>query len=306
MSRPSLSVVVVGYNMARELPRTLRTLSPAMQRGVDASDYEVILVDNGSSRPFDEEECRRWLPDLIIERMANPTPSPTAAANRGISLARGDLIGVLIDGARMASPGLLSMALTAARLHEQPVIGALGYHLGPDVQPKTIHQGYDQATEDALLAGSGWEQDGYRLFEVAVLANSSSRGWFVLPAESNAVFMKAGQWKRLGGFDEGFQSAGGGLTNADLWARACADLGSYVVMLLGEATFHQVHGGVATNARVSNAPAFKAEYERLRGKPWTGPVADPLYLGRFPGEARESLRRSIESWAKHAGQAHRT
>jgi hypothetical protein len=40
--------------MARELPRTIRSLSPIMQRGIDPADVEVILIDNGSTEPFDE------------------------------------------------------------------------------------------------------------------------------------------------------------------------------------------------------------------------------------------------------------
>ena len=36
-----LSIIVISYNMQRELPRTNRTLSPAMQNGVSASDYDV-------------------------------------------------------------------------------------------------------------------------------------------------------------------------------------------------------------------------------------------------------------------------
>ncbi|MET0884236.1 MAG: glycosyltransferase family A protein, partial [Acidimicrobiales bacterium] len=48
-----LSVVVVTYDMERELPRTLRSLSADLQVGIEASDYEVIVVDNGSPRPVD-------------------------------------------------------------------------------------------------------------------------------------------------------------------------------------------------------------------------------------------------------------
>ena len=101
--RKKLSVVVVCYNMARESPRTLRTLSPAVQRGIAAEDYEVIVVDNGSTDPFDEDECRRLLPGLVIHRMQDAGPSPVGAVNAGLAAARGDLIGVWIDGARMAS-----------------------------------------------------------------------------------------------------------------------------------------------------------------------------------------------------------
>lgn len=45
---PALSVVVVSYNMRRELPRTLCTLGAKYQQNVVQDDYEVILVDNGS------------------------------------------------------------------------------------------------------------------------------------------------------------------------------------------------------------------------------------------------------------------
>jgi hypothetical protein len=41
-----LSVVVVVLGMARELPRTLLSLAPDYQRGVDAEEYEIGVVDN--------------------------------------------------------------------------------------------------------------------------------------------------------------------------------------------------------------------------------------------------------------------
>jgi len=66
---PTLSIVVCCYNMARELPRTIRSLSPAMQRGMQASDYEIIVVDNGSTQPFDENACRQWGANLRVLRI---------------------------------------------------------------------------------------------------------------------------------------------------------------------------------------------------------------------------------------------
>ena len=47
---PGLSLVVVAYNMTREFPRTIRSLSPEIQRGVDAEAFEIIVVDDGSLR----------------------------------------------------------------------------------------------------------------------------------------------------------------------------------------------------------------------------------------------------------------
>ncbi len=296
MSFP-LSVIVVSYNMARELPRTLRSLSPPMQSGVDRADYELIVVDNGSTQPFPEAECRKWAPDMILHRMADAHPSPVRAANRGLEAARGDLVCLCIDGARMASPGLLAAALAASRLHDWPVIGTLAFHLGPKLQQKSMAEGYNQLVEDELLAGSGWELDGYRLFEISVFAASSAQGWFVLPSESNAIFLRSAHWKTLGGLDPGFVTPGGGLVNLDIWARACGDPMGQVIMLLGEATFHQFHGGVSTNSLNPPSLDFRAEYLSLRGKPFVRPDADIRHFGRLNRPALDSIRRSLDMWA---------
>ena len=175
MNAPELSLIVVSYNMARELPRTIRTLSSSMQLEISPNEYELIVVDNGSTQPFPETECRRWVPDLILHRMERPRPSPVVAVNRGLEMARGELVGVLIDGARMASPRLLRTALEASRLHDRPVIGTLAFHLGREVQMQSLRSEYDQNAEDELLRSSGWEEDGYRLFDISVLAGSSAK-----------------------------------------------------------------------------------------------------------------------------------
>lgn len=47
MNGPVLSVIVVFHTMAREAPRTLQSLSPDDQRGVSASNCDVVVVDAG-------------------------------------------------------------------------------------------------------------------------------------------------------------------------------------------------------------------------------------------------------------------
>jgi glycosyltransferase involved in cell wall biosynthesis len=281
-------VLVVAYDMDRELPRTLASLSRAMQRGVEAITYEVIVVDNGSSRPVRSPEGAEY----TVIRIDDAQPSPAAAINLGLSRASGDLIGVLIDGARLASPGLIRHAVLGSRLHDRAVISSLGFHLGPDLQMRSVREGYDQATEDVLLAGSGWEQDPYRLFTIAVFAGSAQNGWFMPIAESNALFLRRALWEELNGYDERFAAPGGGLVNLDTYERACGLPDSQLVVLLGEGTFHQVHGGVATNALVSPAAAFNQEYASIRGRPFRSPETSPLYLGTMPAPALPSVARS--------------
>jgi hypothetical protein len=246
-----LSIVVISFNMRRELPRTIRTLSPAMQRDIAGADYEVIVVDNGSTAMFDPEACRCWIPDIKIHHMSDPSPSPVRAINHGLALASGNLIGVFIDGARMASPRLLATALLASKLYRRPVIGTHSFHLGPTVQMKSRHTPYDQATEDRLLADSGWEDDGYRLFEISTIASTAAGSWFAMPAETNSLFLKADHWKEVGGYDPTYTQPGGWLSSSEMWMRACSDPGAKVVLLLGEATFHQTHGGATTGAPIT-------------------------------------------------------
>ncbi len=290
---PRLSIVLICFNMDRELPRTLFTLLPPYQKQLQADDVEIILVDNGSESPPLSSE----LPGNVrLLKMDNPTPSPVKAINLGMAAARADVIGVMIDGARMASPGLFHFALLASGLHERAIVATLGFHLGHEVQMRSVENGYCEAVEDELLSSVDWRNDGYELFRIAVFAGSSGRGWFGSLSESNALFMRRSLWAELDGFDERFETPGGGLANLDIWVRACELPDTQCITLLGEGTFHQVHGGVATNQKRpdANFQVFHDEYVRLRGKAFANPETDPVYLGRLPEQASRSLRHSLK------------
>lgn len=293
-SKPALSIVVVAFDMARELPRTIQSLSPGYQRGIDAADYELIVVDNGSNDPVPLEVLAQWGADVREVKPARRSSSPAAAINSGIEAASAPFVGVMIDGARMATPGLLRGVLEARGVHPRPLVGTLGFHLGPDVQMRTCAAGYDARVEDRLLAEIGWPDEGYRLFEIAALAGSSAGGWFLPMAESNALFLNREMWEQLDGFDERFESPGGGLVNLDTWRRACELTDVQPVIVLGEGTFHQVHGGVATNSPVSRSAAYRAEYQKIRGTDFSRPDMEPIYVGRAPGPSVPWIERSAQ------------
>jgi hypothetical protein len=297
-----LSVVVVVHDMARELPRTLRSLSPERQIGIGADDYEVIVVDNGSAVPVDPTLVSDFGGRLRLERIDPAPPSPVRAANVGLGLAGGELVGLLIDGARLVSPGLLAGALLAQKLADRPVITAPAFHLGSVTHMRAADVGYDQNAEDELLASSGWDHDGYRLFEVATPAGSSGRGLFGPMGESNSLFTRRGIWEELGGLDERFALPAGGLANHDLYRRACALEGVELIVLLGEATFHQYHGGAATSRRFG-WDEMHADYQAIRGHPHRPPMNRPLYVGRVGaaslGYVERSARQALDRIANH-------
>ena len=302
MTRPRLSVIVVFHDMAREAPRTLFTLSGAYQRGVDPFRYEVIAVDAGSAQPLDRATVESHGACFRLLRTP-PAPSPSAAINEAVRLATGDAVMVCIDGARMLTPGVVRCTLEAFGAWEDPLVATLAWHLGPKIQNESMLEGYNQAIEDRLLDSVDWRADGYELFRIAAFAGSSRRGWFLPLSESNAVAVRRETFARLGGFDERFQTAGGGLVNLDFHRRACASA-SPVVHLLGEGTFHQFHGGVATNVPAASHPfpTFHEEYVRLRGEPFAPPTVLPVLLGGMSPQALPFLERSLAE-ARAAGVA---
>jgi glycosyltransferase involved in cell wall biosynthesis len=305
-----ISIVVIGYNIPRELPRTLYSLSNQYQRGIQPEQYEIILVDNGSSPPIDTTVFASLRGQFHLHRFSAPQSSPVAAINYGISVAKGDVIGVLIDGARIVTPQLLSFALLGCQLSPgHAVVATLGWYLGADYQRRAMQCGYTKEQEDSLLKQIDWQADGYRLFEISAMDESSVDGWTKPIGESNAIFMHRSKWQRLGGYDPLFNMPGGGLANLDLYKRAVDEPASRLVLLLGEATFHQLHGGVSTNVDVSKAIAdwnvMHAQYMDIRGHTFTAPVPiqSPVYFGSVPPSIRKHIFRSI-AFAPVGSSAH--
>ncbi|WP_084454981.1 class I SAM-dependent methyltransferase [Comamonas composti] len=300
--KPRLSIVIIAYNIARELPRTLYTLAPHYQRNINPKDYEIIVVDNGSDEPVDSdlwEAWQAWPNQYRLIRIENASPSPAAAINRGLAKVRGDYVGVMIDGARMCTPGLLGYALSACQSTPVAVVGALGWYLGYDFQRQSIAQGYDKHQEDILLESVDWRRDGYQLYSISAMDESSIDGWYAQIAEFNALFMHRNQWEILGGYDEKFDLPGGGLVNLDMCKRALEQEHAQCVLLLGEATFHQTHGGTATNSSLSKAlqdwERWCIQYQAIRGEAYLVPqLRKPvIHFGEMPEPMRLHYLRAL-------------
>lgn len=290
-SRPKISVVVIFHNMQREARRTLHSLSTAYQQGIDIGDYEVIALDSNSTSPLDGSWVESIQGNFRYEYVSCDNPSPCRALNHGASIARGEIIVNVIDGARILSPGVLANMLRAARSFDSPFTYTVGMHLGHKRQNESVSDGYDQAVEDELLATVPWQTDGYSLFTVSCLAGSSKEGFLNPIYESNCFAVSRRLLNDMGGFDEGFVTPGGGLVNLDVFRRLMQDERVTPVMLIGEATFHQFHGGVATNVPTAENPwdLFDAEYERLRGSRFSfiGYPRWPHFLGELHPDSRQ-------------------
>ena len=86
-----------------------------------------------------------------IFTVMNPCPLPVPAVNFGASQARGTHITIMVDGARMLSPGVLSYTLAATRLDRMAVVAVPGYHLGKKLQQRSMLEGYCEEVEAEIL-----------------------------------------------------------------------------------------------------------------------------------------------------------
>ncbi len=275
--------------MRREAARTLRSLSKDYQLGAHSLSYEVIVVDNGSTEPLDKELVRSFGNHFSYHYIKNAPASPAYAINFGASMAKGKILAIMIDGAHMLTPGLFKHAMTAFRSLDNPVVAPRYWFLGPGQQGDTIQQGYNQDEEDKLLQHINWPENGYRLFEIGVFILAHETNWYQLPFESNCLFLKRRLFKSIGGADENFDLPGGGFVNLDLYKRAVEAKNTTLVSILGEASFHQIHGGTTTNTapekRKNIVQTYREQYRTIRKQEYTVPAKPMFLLGHMPPHA---------------------
>jgi len=295
-----LTVVVVFYNMRREAQRTLRSLSRAYQIDLDDVRYEIIAVENGSDpeQKLGAEFVESFGPEFrYIDLGGDARPSPSHALNVGIEAGRGNAYALMIDGAHVLTPSVLRFGLDGLRAYEPAIVATQPWYVGPGQQGDMMRHGYDQDYEDRLFNRIRWPEDGYRLFEIGHFVGG--RDWLDGVWESNCMFVPRRQLEQVGGFEESFDMAGGGFANLELYERLGSAPDVTVATIIGEGSFHQVHGGVSTNQpdadeRRSRVFGYGEHFADLRGRRFRGPGKPLHYVGRIASpDARRSRARRL-------------
>ena len=115
------SVVIPTYNRLEMLMRVLA----ALEKQKDAPEFEVIVINDGSTDPTENIATMHW--DLPLTFRSQPNSGPSAARNHGVTLARGRFV-IFIGDDTVPEPLFLA---EHARTHEEtnndPLIAALGY-----------------------------------------------------------------------------------------------------------------------------------------------------------------------------------
>lgn len=96
----------------------------------------------------------------------------------------------------------------------------------------------------------------------------------------------------VGNGDVRFDQPGGGVLNLDLYRQIVELPQTQLVILPGEASFHQFHGGVTTRQdaqRVRLMRQFRQRYEEIRGREFHAPLREPVLLGAVSPYAQPFL-----------------
>ncbi len=186
-----VSLVISTHNRKDLLRRCL-----AAATSQDYPDYEVIVVDDGSTDGT-EEMVRREFPQVRYLRQ-EPNRGPAAARNRGIEAATGEIVAFTDDDC-LVPPDFLARLAEGYR-HYPEVAGVGGYLEAP---PEVL-------AHNLLARYERWVSR----HDYGVGPREYVGGMECPAGGTNSVSYRRRVLKEVGGFDEGFPFAAG--EDADL------------------------------------------------------------------------------------------
>lgn len=297
---PRLSIIVIVHRMSRQAENTLYSLSVAHQRNVHESDYEIIAVENDSDDRLGEERAVRLGKNVRYFLRQEAGVSPVPAMNFAFEQSRADYVGFIIDGARMVTPRLVEHAFLARQVSEHPLVIVPGYHLGATEHHQHETAGHSEAVERELLEGARWKENGYALFGISVFSGANPRGVFSQYLESNCFFCRRESFEKIGRADPRFDLPGGGSVNIYIYHALARLPECELIVLAGEGTFHQFHGGVTTMEVADREAMLQTHRDNLAavfGGPFKGMHREPTVLATFPGASVSVVKMSSEKVA---------
>lgn len=276
-----VSFVIIYFDIPRQIERTLLSCSPEFQH-VPPGELEVVLVDCSSRFPLPNDIQDRF-PHVTQILKVKGQPSPVLALNEGIAATRFDMIALMIDGAHILTPGVVGNALDVREIYPNPVISVPQYMLGVESQNlRNISDPFETEEED--LNALGWPSNGYSLFNYATSAGEHATTHFLEAGESNCLITTQNVLKENGGFDPRYDEPGGGFANLEIFSRLIHNNENSYVILPGEGTFHQDHGGLTTGTspklRGEKLQAFVEQHEQVTGSRYVFNFRSPYYFGK--------------------------
>ncbi len=117
MSPPLVTVQLCTYNRRALLGRVMQAL---FEQDLSPSDYEIVLVDDGSTDGTYDDVIAGLRPSCALTVVRQRNAGLAAGRNAGIARARGEVI-MFMDDDVLATPGLLSAHLRCHRAHPRAI-----------------------------------------------------------------------------------------------------------------------------------------------------------------------------------------
>ncbi len=176
MPQPKISVVIPSWNSEKQLKQNLRYVYTAAKE-VDA---EIVIVDDASSFDKSQEYLEKQAKLGKIRYYFNKTNRGFSyTVNRGVSLAKGDIVILLNTDVRPAKTAFKNML----RLFKQEDVFAVTFNSGE------------------AWAGAKWENGMFQHFKVEpTLQNRNQLNFSLWASGGQAAFDKQ-KWQQLGGMD---------------------------------------------------------------------------------------------------------
>jgi len=117
MTAPIITVQMSTYNRRALLGRVMQAL---FEQDLDHSQYEIVLVDDGSTDGTYEDVIAGLRPTCALTVVRQRNAGLAAGRNAGIARARGELI-MFMDDDVLATPGLLRAHIRCHRAHPRAI-----------------------------------------------------------------------------------------------------------------------------------------------------------------------------------------
>lgn len=117
MTPPLITVQLCTYNRRALLERVLDAL---FAQDMDTADYEIVLVDDGSTDGTYEDVIAKLAPACALTVVRQRNAGLAAGRNAGIARARGELI-MFMDDDVLATPGLMSAHVRCHRANARAI-----------------------------------------------------------------------------------------------------------------------------------------------------------------------------------------
>src|SRR5207247_4958168 len=114
---------------------------------------------------------------------------------------RAPLLCLMIDGARLVTPGVLAWGMRLLKLAPGAIVEVRGWHLGPKWQPESVAEGYSHDIESHLLDQVRRWENGYRLFDISSGSAQTKLGVSHPASESNRLLVSRALFERIDMFD---------------------------------------------------------------------------------------------------------